>query len=231
MTTILVTPEEWESPTIGLAGAEFHHLFRVSRLATGDSLRVADGTGRARRGVIESVQRDRAEVRLGEELGAHEPVTRVELLVVAPRKRRAEWLVEKTTELGVHAVRFLRSERGPRSYGAGTFARLHRIARSAAEQCERSVVPEIKGMHEWSDLPRLLEASDLSLVLDRSGPPLASLQRSASVSVLVGPEGGWSPAELSECAELGMVTAGLGARTLRVETAAVVAVATCVLAH
>ncbi|MFQ5525599.1 MAG: RsmE family RNA methyltransferase [Thermoanaerobaculia bacterium] len=231
MTTVFVAPEDWESERLELEGAVFHHLFRVARLAAGDTLRVADGAGRARTGRIESVGRASASIVLGEPAATNEPAVEITLLVVGPKKPRAEWLVEKTTELGVHAVRFLRSERGPRSYGDGAFKRLRRVARSAAEQCGRSRLPEVTGMHHWDEIAALVHDSENRLVLDRSGASLSSRLSSSRLAVLVGPEGGFSPAELDALAAQGFSTAAIGDTTLRVETACVVAVAGCVLAH
>ncbi|MCP4202906.1 MAG: 16S rRNA (uracil(1498)-N(3))-methyltransferase [bacterium] len=208
MTTVFITPEEWAGERVELEGAVHHHLFRVVRLAVGDSLRLADGAGRARLGVIESVSKALAEVRLGHEVPGNEAEVDVQLLVVAPKKPRAEWLVEKATELGVRAVRFLRSERGPRSYGEGAFERFQRIARSAAEQCERARAPEITGMHESEEVASLTDASAASFVLDPSGGPLRPTGGCGSISLLVGPEGGWSSRELEGFAEIGIVRAG-----------------------
>lgn len=229
MTTVFVTPEEWEGERLELVGAVHHHLFRVGRLAVGESLRLADGAGHARGGVVEFVNRTRAEVRLGSQLPGNESDVEVQLLVVAPKKARAEWLVEKATEVGVGAVRFLCSERGPRRYGEGAFERFRRIARSAAEQCERALVPEVTGMHEGEEVTDLVKSSAARFVLDASGRPLAPAAGLASIALLVGPEGGWSSRELDEFAECGIVPAGLGRRVLRVETAAVVAVSKCVI--
>ena len=229
MTTVFVTPQEWEGERLELEGAVHHHLFRVGRLAVGDSLRLADGAGHARSGLIEFVNRTRAEVRLGSEVPGNEPDVKVQLLVVAPKKPRAGWLVEKTTELGVGAVRFLRSERGPRRYGEGAFERFRRIARAAAEQCERALVPEVTGMHESQEVADLVKASAAAFALDASGSPLEPATGLESIALLVGPEGGWSNRELAEFAECGIVRAGLGSRVLRVETAAVAAVSACVI--
>ena len=228
MTTVFVTPEEWAGERLELVGAVHHHLFRVGRLAVGQSLRLADGGGRARRGIIEFVNRTRAEVGLGSEVPGNESDVKVQLLVVAPKKPRAEWLVEKATELGVGAVRFLCSERGPRDYGEGAYERFRRIARSAAEQCERALVPEVTGMHESEEVTGWVRASAAAFVLDASGRALAPAAGLESIALLVGPEGGWSSRELEEFAECGIVLAGLGPRVLRVETAAVVAVSACV---
>ena len=174
VTTVFVTPEEWNGERVELDGSVHHHLFRVCRLTEGDPLRLADGAGRARMGVIERVTKSRAEVSLGTEVPGNEPAVEVHLLVVAPRKPRAEWLVEKTTELGVRTVRFVHSERGPRSFGAGSFQRLRRIARSAAEQCERARVPEITGMHEVGEVARLIEGLPAVYVLRSRGSALGS---------------------------------------------------------
>ena len=228
MTTVFVTPGELAEEQVELEGAVHHHLFRVGRLATGEPLRVADGAGRARQGVIESVNRTSARIRLGSEAASNEPTVDVQLLVVAPKKPRAEWLVEKTTELGVGAVRFLRSERGPRNYGEGAFDRFRRIARSAAEQSERALAPEVTGMHEAEEVAGLIKACASTFVLDRSAAALAPTPGLESITLLVGPEGGWSSRELAGFAESGIVRAGLGPRVLRVETAAVVAVSVCV---
>jgi 16S rRNA (uracil1498-N3)-methyltransferase len=227
--TVFITPDEWDAKCVDLEGAVHHHLFRVGRLAMGEALRLADGAGRARLGAIESVSKTIARVRLGDVVPGNEPTIKVQLLVVAPKKPRAEWLVEKVTELGVSAVRFLRSERGPRSYGDGTLERFGRIARSAAAQCERAVLPEITGMHEFQDLSGLVQDSAAGFVLDSSGRALAPTGDLDSISLLVGPEGGWSSRELAAFADLGLARARLGDRVLRVETAAVAAVFRCVI--
>lgn len=236
MTTVFVTPPEWEGEHLELSGAAHHHLFRVGRMAVGDSLRLADGAGRARTGTVEFVDRQRARIRLGARVPGNEPGVHVQLLVVAPKKPRAEWLVEKTTELGVGAIRFLRSARGPRSFGEGAFERFRRIAVSAACQCARARIPEISGMHEIEGVERLIRDTSSAFVLDCQEDSrgdaldrrLAPAAGADSVSLLVGPEGGWSQGELTRFAELGLPAVGLGRRILRVETAAIVAVARCV---
>lgn len=226
--TVVINPEEWAGEHLELEGSTHHHLFRVGRLAAGDSLRLVDGKGGARLGVIETIDKRLAQVRLGDRLPSNEPAVQVQALVVAPKKPRAEWLVEKTTEVGVGAVRFLRSERGPRSFGESAFERFRRIAVSAAQQCGRAVVPQISGMHELDELAGLIESSAAAFALDPSGERLAPGSED-SISLLVGPEGGWSCRELDRFAELGIRLAGLGDRVMRVETAAVVAVSTCVI--
>ncbi len=224
MTTVIVTPEDWEAETLDLSSDSFHHLFRVRRLGTGDALRVVDGHGRARQGRVAKVERHSARLLLGEPVPTNEAQISVELLVAAPRPQRAAWLVEKATEIGVVAVRFLRSMRSPRSYGAATVKRLVRTARAAVEQCDRSVVPEVTAGHEWADVSALVAPHESCFVLQPGAPRPALEERIAgrSVGLLVGPEGGWDESELEMFESLGCRSVGLGRRILRVETAAVV---------
>lgn len=226
MTNVVLTPEELASDRATVEGDAYRHLFRARRLAVGDKVRAVDGAGRARWAEVESVDRRAGVLRLGGEAPANEPAYRLELLVATPKKERASWLVEKATELGVAAVRFVASERSPRDWGAGTRERLVRMAVSAVEQCGRARVPEITGVHGWDEVPALLEDLEDRWLLhtapegvEEGFPP----PESTSGAVLVGPEGGWADAEADELRSLGCRPVHLGERVLRVETAAVVA--------
>lgn len=200
----------------------------------GERLRLTDGAGRARWGEVTAVDRTAGTVRLAEPAPLHLPAGRVELLVAAPEKSRASWLVEKATELGVAAVRFLDTARTPREWGPGTARRLERVAAAALEQCHGSRLPELTGTHPWSDLLGLLAPTaaaarwlldtgeettpGTALALDRSPSP-------AGTAVLVGPEGGWTDDERAALAALGCRPVTLGPTTLRTETAAIAAAA------
>ena len=222
MTTVIVDAEKFGADAIELSADSFHHLFRVRRLRVNDALRVVDGEGRARLGEVSTIERHSARLSLGNALPSNEPDLALELLVAAPRPQRASWLVEKATELGVVAVRFLQSKRSPRTYGASTLNRLKRSARAAVEQCDRSLVPEVSAMHEWEAVPQLIRALDCCWVLDpaAAGQGLTRPTEARSVGLLVGPEGGWDETELRLFESLSCQASRLGPRILRVETAA-----------
>ncbi|HEX6202859.1 MAG TPA: 16S rRNA (uracil(1498)-N(3))-methyltransferase [Thermoanaerobaculia bacterium] len=234
MITVLVPAADLEGDETTLGGDAYRHLFRARRLAVGERLRLTDGAGRARWGEVAAVDRASGTVRLAEPAPLHPPAGRVELLVAAPEKSRASWLVEKATELGVAAVRFLDTARTPREWGAGTLRRLERVAAAAVEQSHGSRLPELTGTHPWSELPALLAstAPAARYVLDTgeqaaTGAALA-LDRSpsaAATAVLVGPEGGWTDEERAALAALSCRPVTLGATTLRTETAALAAAA------
>ncbi len=221
MTTLLVAPGELAAEELAVSEAAFRHLFRARRLAPGERLRIVDGRGGARWATVTRVRRSEARLALGGPAPANEPRRRIELLTAPPRPRRAAWLVEKATELGAAAIRFLGGERAPRSYGAGSLERLSRVARSALEQCERSRLPEVTGVHAWSELPGLLAAAEERWLLDAEGTGPPATRREGSLALVVGPEGGWTPDERRQLAAAGCLAVTLGPTILRVETAAI----------
>lgn len=206
-------------------GDAYRHLFRARRLAGGDALRVVDGAGGAWSARVESVGPRRAVVRLLEPEPSLESLLRLELLAALPRSQRASWLVEKATEIGVAALRFLVTERTVREGGRGVLERWRRVAAAALEQCGRARLPEVTGPHAWEELPGLLAPCSPRYLLDPGAPALVPFAdpTGGRVAALVGPEGGWTDAERASLAELGCRAAGLGPRTLRTETAAVAA--------
>ncbi len=230
MITLLVSAQELLGDNLEVSGLPYRHLFRARRLASGERLRLTDGRGQARWARVVRVGGQTARLRLGDAAPDNEPALRVTLLVAAPKPQRAAWLVEKGTEVGVAAVRLVRSRRAQRQYGPGTLERLRRVAAAAVEQCHRSVVPEITGRHDWEELEELLESIDERWMLDPEGKEHL-VARGVSAALLVGPEGGWGDDERQELLARGCRAADLGARTLRVETAAVVGCARLLLGH
>jgi 16S rRNA (uracil1498-N3)-methyltransferase len=188
-------------PLLTVEGDAYRHLFRARRIGVGERLRVVDGEGRARWGEVIQVGRTAAMVELAEPAAPNEPRLHLEVLVATLRPEPASWLVEKATELGAAAIRFLNTERGPRSFGASTADRLRRVAVAAVEQCHRARCPEVTGPHPFAEVEALAASADRRWLLDPAATAQAfnsatPLSASPVESLLVGPEGGWSPAEL-----------------------------------
>lgn len=241
MISLRVAPQELATDTLTVDGDAYRHLFRSLRLAVGDRVRLADGAGAARWAEVAAVDKKAGTLRLGEAAPVPEPRRRVHLLVAAPKKERASWLVEKATEMGVASVHLLETARTPREYGDGTLRRLDRVAVAAFEQCGRGRLPEITGTHAWGEVPELLAALDgdgaatpaerwiLDLADDATpaaalaAPPSAAAPPPAAL--LVGPEGGWTDAERADLARWRCRPVLLGPTVLRVETAALVGAA------
>jgi len=222
--TVVVEPEALSGAAVTLSGDAYHHLFRVCRLARDQELRLVDGRGAARWGRATRVEADRATVELGAVAPSNEPQLSLELWVAPPRSRRAGWLVEKATEVGVAAIRFVATHRGTRNLSKQGVERLQRVALAAVEQCHRARVPEVTGLHRWEACLERLDSS-VAWVLAPGGGSIADAPTVGSMALVVGPEGGWTAEEVSQLAEHGALGVGLGPRVLRVETAAVVGAA------
>ena len=234
MITLLVSPEEFAAAReIAVEGEAYRHLFRARRAGVGDPVRLVDGLGAARAGRIVRIDRKSgwiAPIEPIETLPGNEPALRLTLLVPTLRPERAAWLVEKATELGVAAIRFLHTERAPRDFGSGTLDRLRRIAISALEQCHGARLPIIDGPHGWSDLVSLVDRLEQLWVLDPGGVPGLGIERwQRAAALLVGPEGGLTEGELATARALGFRPVTLGSRILRIETAAVAGAALALL--
>ena len=255
MITLLVDASSFDAPQVRIEGDSYRHLFRARRVEAGAELRIVDGLGRARWGQVARVDRTSATVALGEAAPDREPAFRLELLVPTCRPERASWLVEKSTEVGVLAVRFLTMDRAPRELGSGALERLRRVAAAAVEQCHRSRLPEITGPHAWSEIGRLTGGAAQRWFLDPEGEPFSwpvgaalcgrpgdspekeqqgghigpPLQDFPQGALLVGPEGGLAPEERRGLLAAGWHPVGLGERVLRLETAAVVGAALILL--
>jgi 16S rRNA (uracil1498-N3)-methyltransferase len=226
MITHLADPALLDAPELRIEGESYQHLFRARRVAVGEEMRVVDGKGRARWGKVARVDRASALVTLGEPAPDQEPAFRLVLIVPTCRPERASWLVEKATEVGVSAVWFVNMSRAPRELGSGTYDRLRRVAAAAVEQCHRSRLPEISGPYAWQDALKLAGAGGRWFLdteaADRGG---WGNPGGDSGALLIGPEGGLDPAERRELLAAGWGAVGLGERTLRLETAAVIGAA------
>lgn len=222
MITLVVSPDELRQEEVVVEGRAYGHLFRSRRLGTGAEVRLVDGKGSARFSRAVEISGSSARFELGVPAPANEPDREVELLTPIPRSSRLAWLVEKATEIGVTAVRLIQSERAPRQSGGQRLDRLRRIAVSAVEQSQRSVVPEISGVHSFAEIPDLLEVATERWVLHPGESSLAQPVRDGRATLLVGPEGGWTRDELEVFDSLSCCRRSLGPTVLRIETAAIV---------
>jgi len=133
-----------------------------------------------------------------------------------------EWVVEKATELGVSKIVPVVSDRSEKK--GFNLERARKIAVEASEQCGRGDVPLIDNSQKIIDIS--LNDQEKFIVFDSSGVPFDSSLLSTNyrlLSILVGPEGGWSDKEIERFKEAKMEIFNLGKLTLRAETAAVVA--------
>jgi len=210
-------------PTVTVTGDEFHHSIRVVRVREGEEVEVFDRAGKMAKAVVASIAKDSAVLNVGEEIPSRESTIAIDLAMAIINLDKFELVLQKATELGVRSIIPLITERvelRPERY-SGKAARWQKIVFEAVKQSGRSRVPAIE---EPVELEELLKREGTKILFDADASP-ATQQPSNPVTLIIGPEGGWSDHELEAARTAGCEFARLGPRRLRAETAAIAAVA------
>jgi 16S rRNA (uracil1498-N3)-methyltransferase len=237
MDRFFVPPEVLRNDHVELGRDLSHRLRHVLRLRSGDRVILVDGRGGEYEVALEDVSSPtvRATV-LARREGLPEPKARVILYQSIIKGDRFDWVLEKGTEIGVSKFVPLLSRRGvvrPRPGRSERTERWRRIIIEAAEQCGRSRLPELAAAAHLDDALGSAEGLRL-LPWENEGETtlrqelrrfLAEGEGMPAVSIFVGPEGGFARQEVDEAVAQGARTVSLGPRTLRSETAGIVAAA------
>ncbi len=213
-----------------LLGSHADHLARVLRARVGQEFDIATGVA-VRRGRITTIENDRVEFELGEDIPSVASL-RVTLALAIFKFDRMEWAIEKCTELGAACIVPVITRRTDAHLAAAATKRLNRwqrIARQASEQSRHAGPPDITSpikVKEAVTLPgssRILLAASSHEVLLKDALP--SPTAGSDVVLAVGPEGGWTESEAELFQQAGWIAASLGSTILRAETAAIAAMA------
>ncbi|MFC4035508.1 16S rRNA (uracil(1498)-N(3))-methyltransferase [Streptomyces polygonati] len=221
------------SARLTLDGPEGRHAVSVRRLQPGEEIVLTDGAGRGAYGVVDGVVgKDVLNVEVHAIRDEPAPSPRLTVVQALPKGDRGELAVETMTEVGVDvivpwaAARCVTQWRGER--GAKSLAKWRSTAREAAKQSRRLRFPEVAEMLTTRQLASLLATADFAGVLHEEGSTAlatAELPTAGSVVLVVGPEGGVSPEELTAFAQAGAPPYRLGPTVLRTSTAGVAAAA------
>lgn len=220
-------PDLIPSGAAELIGDEARHLSKVLRKGPGDLVELFDGQGRAFRARVDRVGRDRVSLEvIPEPLPDRVPARPVTLAFAPPKGERLDWLVEKATEVGVARLVPILCARSVVEPGAAKLDRLRRRVIESCKQCGRNRVPELGPIIPWGEYAKI-EHAPRRRACDPSGDPDPSFgdSKEGAVAVAIGPEGGFTAEELDVARGAGWGIASLGPTILRVETAALVALA------
>jgi len=222
-----------ESDRAELTGAEAHHAIHVMRCRIGDEWTLFDGRGAEFPSRVIEVGRACVRLRvLGRCEVDREAPRAVVLGVAIPKGDRQRWLIEKATELGVVEVVPLVTDRGVAQPVERARERLERAVIEASKQCGRNCLMRIALPQTLPAFCQATPPASLRLIAHVGGAALCNaFPQSDPLCVAIGPEGGFTDAEVAAALACGWQAVSLGSRTLRVETAALAVAALAQLGH
>ncbi len=236
MSRFYVRPGDVKGSEILVSKEEAHHILNVMRLSKGDEIVAFDGTGSEYIGRILSADKNSLKIKINKINKPNiENKIQVALWQSLPKRAKMDFIVEKATELGVHEIVPLITERTisrPGDKGPKKQSHWQNVAISASKQCGRLDVPEIKEAVYFKDALKTIGEYDAALMACLPAGSQAGLYEGTEhikntilnfrgrVLIMVGPEGDFTPKEIEAARSAGARLVSLGRLVLRVDTAA-----------
>ncbi len=247
MQRYFIPAEQWQEAEVKLLGEDARHASKVMRMKEKERFIVSDGLGRAAVAAITAISDNSVEATVCEMLDTNsEPKWHVTVAQALPKGDKMELIIQKGTEIGAsHFIPFV-SERTIVQYDhkkeAKRLERWGKIAKEAAEQAHRSVIPQLDTLHSWKQMLGVIPTYDLVLfcyeeegrrgaeqglraIVSHWHAGRSKALQTANVLIMIGPEGGFTHTEAEEAKAAGAVHVSLGRRILRTETAGFTALA------
>jgi 16S rRNA (uracil1498-N3)-methyltransferase len=223
-----------------ISGADAHHIRNVLRMAPGDELIVCDGHRTEIKARIQAITADVVELELGpRSISQNESPLEIWLFQGLPKGDKLDTIIQKAVELGAARLIPVICERSVARIAAQDAARKtgrwQKIAREAARQCGRALLPTVESPLVFPRAAQLASTADLALIpwenerersirqlLESQSPRLDAMIREDQrprIAVLIGPEGGFAMPEIDQAVKAGIWPVSLGRRILRTETA------------
>ena len=209
---------------------DIFHIFKVMRLRSGDKIEAVDKlTHQGFVAVIDSI--DPFEVHILEPIISKSELDKdVTIFFALAKSDKNEFVIQKATELGVKRIVLFQGKRSVVKFSNDDFIRKSEryksIAKEASEQCHREYISEIIYVDSIKGIKNYLSEVNLfayELEAGKASDIESHVNKNKSISVIIGPEGGFDDSEVSYLKELNFVPISLGKRILRCETAAVYA--------
>ncbi len=203
----------------------FNQIKNVLRLKVGDSLILCDGQNGEAEVVLKDFGKNSVEVEIVSfSNNTKESLNKISLYCAILKRENFELVVQKATEIGVFRIIPLITKRTVKL--SLKKERLWTIAKEAAEQSGRGIIPEIASPMEFSDAVKDADNLDAQIMFDLSDLSASNniLNKAQTIGIFIGPEGGWDEQEILLAKKSGFSFMNLGSFVLRAETAAIVAV-------
>lgn len=209
---------------VEVLGEEAHHAARVKRVEVGDKIELLNGRGGVGEARVEAIDKPKGEWRVVARVESVTQVVplrpRVEVCSAAPKGAHLADMIDGLSQVGAGRWALLETERGVSDPGAEKLDRLMRVATEASKQSGRAWHMEIGGGMSFVNAL----AGTIEVVMADASGVWYEPSGCESVRLLIGPEGGWTAKELEQARSAGARVCRFGVHTMRIETAAVVAV-------
>ena len=215
--------------TAVITGEEAQHISRVLRMKKGDNVTLCDGEGMFYEAVLTDFSDKSVTAEITSSRKAEtEPEVKLTIFQGVPKNPKLETIVQKLTEIGAVKIVPVDTKRAVAKLDkAAKVDRLRKIAREAAKQSKRGIVPEVEDSMSFKNAVKMASEAELSIIayeeeVETSLKSALSGKSPKSVSVMIGPEGGFEKEEVEFAKENGLISVTLGKRILRTETAPLV---------
>lgn len=217
---------------IKIQGSDARHITKSLRLKEGDWLMLSDGCGKTFRAKIISATNSTVNAVIEHEVKRKTPASVVVLALALAKRDRFEWAIQKIVELVCRHIIPFCSERSEKlNDTARKLARWQKIAIEAAKQSGLPFMPDVEAPIGFADLCARFNKLGTCYLLYEGEKELGLGSAMSKLSdqnlIIIGPEGGFADKEISLAKNCGAITASLGQQILRVETAAIAAMAIC----
>ena len=216
---------------IFMQGSDVNHIRNVLRMKPGEDVRVNDGRGKTYLCCISSYEEQTAVLDILKKLDSDtELPSRIILFQGLPKGDKMEWIVQKAVELGAYSIVPFAAKRSvvklDEKKAAKKQARWQLIAKGAAEQSGRGIIPEVSTVRTFAEALGMAGELDVVLIpyeleegMKETARVLENIECGQSVGIFIGPEGGFEEEEVERAKEAGAYAITLGKRILRTETA------------
>lgn len=214
-----------------IIGEDAKHISNVIRMKEGDIAVICDGNGTDFLSRLISSGKECVFEVLENEKNEAEPNINVRLFMAVPKSDKMEFIVQKATELGITEIIPMITKRCVSRPDKKDFEkkkeRYSRIVYEAAKQCGRGKIPVVHNLVSFKEALSLVEKENQGILFYECGGDKLSdiIKPNKNLDIFIGSEGGFEPQEVEIAKEKGLLTATLGKRILRCETAPIAATA------
>lgn len=240
MQQIFINQSVKEQETFTVSGDDARHLSQVLRMRAGETLRVSTQAGDNYLCEIAALNKTEVTLRVLEKMASTELEKRIYLFQAIPKGDRMETVIEKAVELGVYEIIPVEMKycvvKLDDKKKASRLKRYQSIAEAAAKQSKRSSIPQIHDFMSYAEAVAYARQCDVCIVpyecaegMEATKRVLTKMADASSISIMIGPEGGFADEEI-EIVREDMDVISLGSRILRTDTAAITTMSMVMLA-